>query len=150
MKTYNTKIFFISIVTGCLLFSCEPRIDFDMGQWGDNAFITDVLLFTLQEEEHQLQEYYENEETTTGIRRQFVNTTSAIDNDAAIVSVSVPAATDLTNVGLIIRHTAEKIEPLDGAPAAGYLDDFSSGSYKYRLTSADNTVRDWTININTD
>lgn len=128
-----------------LFYSCEPRIDFDKGQWGDHAFITDVLIFKLEEEEHQLQEYYTDGQTTTGIRRVFLNTSSAIDNENARVVVTVPSTIDITNVGLVIRHEAVKVEPLNGSPLAGYLNDFSNGPYSYRLISADGTVRDWII-----
>ncbi len=134
----------------CLFFlvSCEPRIDFDEGQWGDNAIITAVLVFTVQEGDHQLQEYYENGELTTGIRRIFVGGTSiVIDEDASTAVLSVPAATDLTNVGLVIRHKAKKIEPVSGSPIPGFVDDFSSGSFIYKVISADGTERNWTISI---
>jgi hypothetical protein len=133
-----------------MLFSCEPRIEFDEGQWGDNAVITDILLFTLEEQEHQLEEYYQNGETTTGIRRQFINVATNIDELAATVIVNVSSGTDLTKVGLVIRHMAKTIEPLNGAPKAGFLNDFSNGPYTYRVISADGTERDWTISFNID
>lgn len=144
MKNY-IKIFAGLSITVSILFSCQPRIDFDEGQWGDNAVITDVLLFRLLEQEHQLQEYYENDQTTTGIQRQFLSTSSVIDEGAATVTVSVPGTIDLTNVGLIIRHKAARIEAQSGSPRAGFLDDFSGGPYRYRVISADGTTRDWTI-----
>ena len=149
MENFKKILFLFSIAT-FLFSSCEPRIDFDMGQWGDNAYITDILLFIVNEEEHELQEYYENGELTTGVRRQFLNINTEISDEAASVTVNVPEGTDLSNVGLIIRHTAEKIEPLGGSPLPGYIDDFSGGSFTYRVISADGTVRDWTINIYVD
>lgn len=144
MKNY-IKILAVLSITVSMLFSCQPRIDLDKGQWGDNAVITDVLLFRLLEQEHQLQEYYENDQTTTGIQRQFLPATSVIDEGAATVTVSVPGTIDLTNVGLIIRHKAARIEPQGASPRAGFLDDFSGGPYTYRVVSADGTTRDWTI-----
>ena len=144
MKNYKHIVSGLSLLA-LVLCSCEPRIDLDNGQWGDNAVITDVLLFTLREQEHQLQEYYENDETATGVQRQFLSTTSAIDAGAASVTVTVPANVDLTNVGLVIRHKAVKIEPQGSAPKAGFLEDFSNGPYTYRVVSADGTERDWTI-----
>ena len=140
----------IIIVMSLLAFvfsSCEPRIELDEGQWGDHAIITNVLLFIIEEEEHELQEHYVNGETTTGIRRYFISSNSVIDLESATVVVEVPGDTDLTNVGLVIRHEAVKIEPLDDSPKAGYLDDFSLGPYTYRVISADGTKRDWTISF---
>lgn len=133
----------------CIFFlvSCEPRIEMDMAQWADNAVITDVLLFTLQEEEHKLQEYYEYGETTTGVRRIFVASGSLVDEISASVTVNVPSTVDLNNIGLVIRHKAVYVVPLNGAPIAGYLADFTNGPYTYRLISADGTERDWIINF---
>ena len=99
------------------------------------------------EQEHELQEYYENGETTTGIRRKFYSINTSIDEDAATVKVEVSNETDLSNAGLIIRHEAVKIEPVDGAPTPGFLSDFSGGPYTYRVISADGTERDWTISF---
>jgi hypothetical protein len=144
MKYYKFVLYGL-ILFMVMFYSCEPRIDFEQGQWGDHAYITGVLIFKLEEEEHKLQEYYESGATTTGIRRVFLNTSSDIDNENARVVVTVPSNIDLTNVGLVIRHEAVKVEPLDESPLAGYLNDFSNGPYSYRLTSADGTVRDWII-----
>jgi len=134
----------------CLLFltSCEPRIDFDEGQWGDKAYITSVLLFTVQQGDHQLQEYYENGQLTTGIRRIIVSgTTNVINNDAATVTLTVPTGTDLTKVGIVIRHTAKTIETPANSPVPGNISDFSHGPLTYKVISADGTTRDWTITI---
>jgi len=150
MKYYKQIITVMSLLV--FLFSaCEPRIEFDEGQWGDNAFITDVLVFIVQEEDHQLQEYYENGELTTGIRRQFINTSSEISEESASITVHVPSGTDLSNVGIVIRHTAKRIEPLSGSPVPGYLNNLSGGGpYTYRIVSADGTVRDWTVSFVVD
>ncbi|MFV0592041.1 MAG: DUF5018-related domain-containing protein [Draconibacterium sp.] len=138
------SLFFISV----LIFSCSPRIDLDEGQWGDQAFLTDVKLFIYSEEDHSLEEAENGGDNVTGIQRKFLSTTSVVDNDAAMVNITVPNGTDLTNVGIIFRHTAKIIEPLNGAPVAGYIDDFSNSPYSYRVISADGTERDWTIVIN--
>lgn len=137
--------FFISVFSSMLLNSCEPRISFDEGQWGDHAFIEDVLLFKLEEEEHQLQEYYESGQTTTGIRRQFLNSSTEIDNEAANITINVPPETDMTNIGIVIRHTGVMIRPMNNAPVPGYLDDFSNGPYTYEVVSTDGSTRDYTI-----
>ncbi len=147
MKRYKKLLTGTFALITLLFYSCEPRIEMDMAQWGDHAVITDVQLFYLLEEEHELQEYYEDGETTTGIRRQFYSINPSIDEDAATVNVEVSDETDLTNAGLIIRHEALKIEPVDGAPTPGFLNDFSGGPYTYRVISADGTERDWTISF---
>lgn len=133
-----------------LFFSCAPRIELDEGQWGDNAFLTDVKVFVYNEEEHSLEEAElgDGTELVPGIQRKFLSTSSVVDKDAAVVDVTVPANTDLTQVGIVFRHTAKIIEPLNGAPLAGYIDDFSNGPYTYRVTSADGTVRNWSVYFN--
>lgn len=137
----------IYIITSLLLLSCEPRIDLDVTQFGDHAYITNIQVFTLDEEEHELQEAYETGETTTGIRRNILSTTTTVDSLQATAVTSVPAGTDLTNVGIIFNHRAQRIEPLGSAPVAGFLDDFSSGPYQYRVHSTDGTERDWTVSF---
>jgi hypothetical protein len=147
MKRYKKLLIAAFALIGLMFYSCEPRIEMDMAQWGDHAVITDVQLFYLLEQEHELQEYYENGETTTGIRRKFYSVNSSIDEDAATVNVEVSSETDLTNAGLIIRHEAIKIEPLNEAPTPGFPSDFSDGPYTYLVTSADGTEREWTISF---
>lgn len=136
----------VALVT--IIASCGPRIDLDKSQWGDHAYLNDVQVFTFDEEEQELQEFYENGETTTAIRRNFVHVgKAAIDSTASTALVVVEAGTNLSNVGIIFFHRAEKIEPVGSAPAAGFLDDFSGGPYQYRLFSADGTQRDWTVSF---
>jgi hypothetical protein len=147
MKSIYKSISLLFMVT--LFFSCAPRIELDEGQWGDHAFLTDVRLFIYNEEEHSLEEAElgDGSELVTGVQRVFLSTSSVVDDEAAVVDVTVPANTDLTQVGIIFRHTAKMIEPLNGAPVAGYIDDFSNSPYTYRVTSADGTVRDWIVYI---
>lgn len=140
-------IYISTISCVAFLLSCGPRIDLDKGQFGDHAYLNNVQVFTITEEEHELQEYYTDEVTTTGIRRNILTTATTIDSLAATASIMVPSGTDLTNVGVIFNHRAEKIEPIGSAPTAGFLDDFSAGPYQYRLFSADGTQRDWSISF---
>ena len=130
-----------------ILASCQPRIDFEEGQWGDQAFLEDVKVFIYKQEDHSLEEAENGGDDVTGVQRIFLSTSSDIDKNIATVSVSVPVDTDLANVGIVFRHTAKLIEPLNDAPKAGFLDDFSTGPYVYRVTSADGTTRDWTISF---
>lgn len=130
-----------------ILSSCEPRIDFDITQWGDHAYISNVLVFNINEEEHQLQDYYENGNLTTGIQRKFLKTSCTVDKDIASAEITIPSGTDMTQIGIVIRHEAVRIIPVGNAPKPGYISDFSIGPFVYKVVSADGTERDWTITI---
>jgi len=138
--------YFLSIFILSSLVSCEPRIELDLTQWGDHASINNVQVFTLQVDNQQLQEFYTSGELTPSIRRLVVSTGIAvIDPVALTATVKVPVSVDITRVGIIFYHQAEKIEPLNGSPKAGIIADFSAKSFSYKLTSADGTTHDWTI-----
>lgn len=127
--------------------ACEPRIDLDLGQFGDRAFINRVIVFELEGDEHELQEFAETGVLTPGIRRNVIDLATSIDSIAATAISTVPTDTDLTNVAIGFLHEADRIEPLDGAPRAGFLADFSNSPYRYRLFSADGTIRDWAVTL---
>jgi hypothetical protein len=138
--------YFLSILFAFFLASCEPRIELDLAQWGDQAFLKNVQIFTLQVDNHQLQEYYTSQALTPAVRRLVASTGNAvIDPTTFTATVKVPVAVDLTRVGIIFYHVAEKIEPLNGAPKAGIIADFSAKNFTYKLTSADGTNHDWKI-----
>lgn len=146
MKKINLIIMvFVAVGT---LFSCEPRIDFDEGQWGDTAFITNVNIFTLQVTDQQLQEYYLSGALTPAVRRLFVSTGNAvIDNDNFTATVRVPVTVDLTRTGFVIYHQSMRVEPVGNTPTAGIIADLSAREFVYKLVSADGTTHDWTIRI---
>jgi hypothetical protein len=147
MKKYN--LYLIIMVFAGILFSCQPRIDFDEGQWGDTAFITNVNIFTLQVDEHQLQEYYESGVLTPARRRLIISTGNAtIDNENFIATITVPAGRDITRAGIVIFHQCMYIEPVANTPVAGIIADLSTKEFVYKLFSADGTTRNWTIKIN--
>ncbi len=144
----NNNLILIILVLVGTLFSCEPRIDFDRGQWGDTAFITNVNIFNLQMAEHELQEFYENGELTPARRRIFINIGNAeIDEANFTATVTVPASADLTRAGIVIYHQSMRVVPVGNTPTAGTLTDLSSGDFVYTLVSADGTTHDWTIKI---
>ncbi len=146
MKKNNIYIATVMFIIGSM--SCEPRIELDQGQWGDHAIITNVQIFTLQADEHELQEFYTSGVLTPARRRSFVSIGNAsIDVDAFIATVAIPASIDLSRVGIIFYHEAMRIEPLDGAPVAGIITDLSSRNFIYRLYSADGTTHDWEVEI---
>lgn len=141
-------IYLLIIAFAGLLFSCDPRIDFDEGQWGDTAFITNVNIFTLQADEHELQEYYENGTLTPAHRRLFVSSGNAVIDDVNFTAtVTVPASQDITRAGIVIYHQSVRVEPVGSSPIAGILADLSSKEFVYKLVSADGTTHDWTIKI---
>ncbi len=138
----------IAIFFGSLITSCNPRIEMDLAQWGDHAFIDNVQIFNIQMQDQQLQEYYTGGVITPASKRIYVSVGNAtIDLVNFKVTVKVPSTVDLTKVGIEFFHKAVKIEPLNNAPIAGILNDFSAKQFVYRLESADGTTHDWTIII---
>lgn len=143
----NILLLFI-LVGVALLSSCEPRIDFDEGQWGDTAFITNVNIFTLQAADHELQEFYESGVLTPARRRLFISSGNAvIENENFTATVKVPATANLTRAGIVIYHQSMRVEPVGNSPVAGIITDLSAKEFVYKLVSADGTTRDWTIRI---
>lgn len=139
-KYFLSSLFFFSVV------SCQPRIELDLTQWGDHAFINNVQVFTLQVDNQQLQEYYTSGTLTPSIRRVVASTGNAvIDPIAFTATVKVPPTVDITRVGLVFYHLAKKIEPNNGSPVAGIIADLSARNFSYKLTSADGTTHNWTI-----
>ena len=81
------------------------------------------------------------------------------DDNLITCKLTVPAAggsfTDAVrqNVSLsnLIAYmdlsTAARITPLNGAPKLGNPGDFSAKEFKYQVTAADGTKREWTIKI---
>lgn len=143
----NILILYILVIAG-VLSACEPRIDFDEGQWGDTAFITNVNIFTLQADEHELQEFYENGELTPARRRLIISTGNAvIEDENFTATVTVPATADLSRAGIIINHQSMRVEPVGLSPVAGIITDLSDREFIYKLVSADGTTHDWVIRI---
>ncbi len=132
-----------------VLSACEPRIEMDMSQWGDNAFINNVQVFKLETKDGvKLEEYYVDETTVTGTRRVVISEgNAAIDKENYTVTVTLGAGESFEHIGLLIYHYGTKVEPLNDAPIAGIINDLSAGSFTYRVHSADGTVHDWLINI---
>lgn len=143
----NSLMLYILVCVG-ILSACEPRIDFDEGQWGDTAFITNVNIFTLQMADHEIQEFYESGELTPARRRVFISTGNAvIEDENFTATIRVPASADLTRAGIVIYHQSMRVEPVGNSPTAGILTDLSSREFVYKLVSADGTTRDWLIKI---
>lgn len=137
------------ILSQVILMSCEPRIEMDMAAWGDQAFIENVQLFKLDiKDDVKLQEWYENETLVTGVRQITISAGIAvIDTESFTATVKLMAGESLNMVGIKFWHKATLIEPLNGSPKAGTVNDFSARTFTYRLYSADGTEHDWTVNI---
>ncbi|WP_200974801.1 hypothetical protein [Echinicola sp. 20G] len=145
------KKYILILLTGLsgIFCSCDPRIDMDLAQWGDQAFIQNVQIFEYEvKDDFHLSEYYNNDQETTGIRRVILSGTNVeIDNDNFVVTITVPSLEDLTEAGFLITHRSQLVEPLNGSPKGGVISDLSFGSFMYRLHSADGSLHDWTINL---
>ncbi|WP_276481464.1 DUF5018-related domain-containing protein [Paraflavitalea pollutisoli] len=142
------KLNIVAILLGILCLSTiscmKPRVKFDDSVWGDNATITAAVLFRYTEVTNNLG----YGEPVTGYQNVAVATKSnTIDKTGFTVNIVAVKGTDLSKIGIRFSHYAKLITPLDGAPAAGIIADFTKGKFVYQLTSADGTVRDWTVNI---
>ena len=132
-----------------ILSSCEPRIELDIEQWGDRAFLTNVQIFKLDiDEDAKLVEWYNNQDPMTGVRRIIISDGNAtIDNDNFTATVKLQVGESLVGTGFIFYHYGTLIEPLGGAPRAGIPNDLSARNFTYRVHSADGSQHDWTIII---
>lgn len=126
--------------TSCL----KPRVELDQGAWGDNAFITNAVLFEYVEVTNDLG--YGT--PVTGYQTKNIGTTSnVVDRDNATITIIAQKGTNLNKIGIRFSHYGTKIEPLDGAPTAGVISDFSKGYFRYKVYSADGTTREWKLMI---
>lgn len=148
MKNIKIQFAFIFLLL-VSFYSCQPRIEMDMAQWGDTAFINNVQLFKLETKDGvKLEEYYVDETTVTGTRKIVVSSgTAVIDEVNYTATVTLKSGESMNYIGLMIYHYGTKVEPLNGAPVAGIVNDLSAGSFTYRVYSADGTTHDWLINI---
>ncbi|MCY4778104.1 hypothetical protein ORI89_00465 [Sphingobacterium sp. UT-1RO-CII-1] len=137
------KAFLLLLILG--LSSClKQRVELDETQWGDNAHITSVVLFKYVEVTNQLG----YDKPVTGYQNVAVPTpTNIVDKEKFTVTLQAEKGADLKNIGIRFSHFAKLIEPINGAPIAGVISDFSNGPFQYRLTSADGTIRDWTVHV---
>ena len=131
------------------LVSCEPRIDMDMSQWGDHAYIDNVEIVKLDIDDNaKLAEYYQNETpiAMTGVRQIVISQgKSEIDSLDFVATVKLKAGEELKYAALKIYHKGTHVKPLNNTPKAGIVTDLSKGELKYRVLSADGSKHDWTI-----
>ena len=55
MRNIKNKLLFLIAVV--VFSSCDPRVDLDYGQWGDNSELINVLLYVYDFQDHELQEF---------------------------------------------------------------------------------------------
>lgn len=141
----NIRIQFIALLMIISLGACtKARIEPDFSIYGDKAFITGVTTFDYIPVTHDLN----YNEAVTGYQVRALNNTPTIDKVNFKINVLITtAAADLSKMGIRLSNDATKIEPLNGAPLAGIIADFSKGPYVYRVHSADGSVHDWTISF---
>lgn len=147
---YMSRILYF-LIAGVSLISCKPRIEMDLDQWGDHAFIDNVEIIKLDTDDKvKLQEYYEKEVPleTTGVRNYVISQgNAAIDSLRYTAKVKLKPNEVLQYAAFRIYHKGRLVEPLKASPKAGVISDLSSKSFFYRLYSADGSVHDWEIII---
>ena len=146
MKNYSLFIILITLIG---FWSCDPRIEMDMSEWGDHAYMDNVEIVKLEtNDSNQLWEYYNNETLVTGERVITIsNGTALVDSLNATATVQLKSGESLDFAAFKIYHKSVKVEPIDNTPKAGIINDLTAREFHYRLYSADGTKRDWTIYI---
>ena len=138
------------MMLACLLVSCGQRIEMDMSQWGDTAFIDNVQVFTLEvEDDFKMQEYYTDDgRLVEGVRQVVISEGNAqVDLEKFVVYVKLKKGMNLDLAGFLIYHRSMKVEPLNSSHVCGIAKDINGLNYEYRLYSADGTTHDWKIII---
>jgi hypothetical protein len=134
--------FLLLAIIAIIALSCEPRIDFDDGQWGIHADITSgAYFFVWTTEDIQLNDM------VTGTKKTSVTESSTVDLDALKNTVKIKADYDISKMAMYIYHNGSNIEPLNGAPTPGVISDYSAKKYVYRIHSTNGEYKDWTIII---
>lgn len=146
------KIIFKSLLAIVMLVfnACGQRVEMDMSQWGDTAFIDNVQVFTLEtRDDFKMEEYYTPDgQLVEGVRQVVIsNGVADVDKENFRVTVKLKKGKDLSLAGILIYHRSMKVEPINNSPICGIAKDISQMNYEYRLHSADGTTHDWTINI---
>lgn len=144
MKNNKWMFFLLTAMTIAYTACIKPRVELDDTVWGDKAYITSAVLFRYDTVRNQMG----YDQPVTGYQNVAVATTSnVVDRENATLTIVAAKGTNARQIGIRFSHFAQKIEPLDGAPPAGVVSDFSKGKYVYKLISADGTTRNWTVNI---
>ncbi|QQD12968.1 DUF5018-related domain-containing protein [Sphingobacterium sp. UDSM-2020] len=144
MKYIKVCVFSFFLLHFSLVSCLKPRVELDEGTYGDKAFITTAVLFNYIEVTNELG----YGEPVTGYKYNAIPTSSNIVNpENATITIIAVKGTDLSKMAIRFTHYGTKIEPLEGAPVAGVVSDFSKGYFKYQVYSADGTTREWKVLI---
>jgi hypothetical protein len=135
------NIFYFTLLL--TLFSCEPRVKLDEAQWDLEAEISDIFMYTWQQSEVTLSDGTKVVDT----KKVTVSSAYDVDSDNAIITLTVPLNVDRSSVSCYFYYTGESIEPLDESPELVKLLNWSGNSYKYRVNTAGEFFKDWTVNI---
>lgn len=135
----------LSILIGILLAitSCDPRVEMDFSQWEMEAEITDVFIYMLQQDNVDLPD----DTSVDGTKKVTVSESYDVDSGAATVTMTLKEGTDRSKLSIYIYHTGNGIVPLENSPEPGVLADWSSNTYKYRVTTESDLSKDWTFII---
>ena len=149
MKNIKNKLV-VCILALVAFSSCDPRIEIDESQWGNNSELINVLLFVYEFEDHELQEFRETGELTPGVRKVVRSTNLTIDLVNGTATVDLAEGFSLVDdvVVLAVEHNGTNVVPMNNAPIMGLPADLTTGPYTYRINSLDGNFTDWTITIN--
>lgn len=152
MKKY---IYIITLITFPILFSSCLKNGLDEVEYSTECEITTVAFehrWTIESDVEGIYTLYFKDLT--------VNQSIDSENQTVTVELTVPGVDNtftqeerekvsLSSLAcsFIVSHAAS-VTPLDGAPKLGVLGDYSAKSFKYRVTSASGTYKDWTLQIN--
>jgi hypothetical protein len=149
MKYINLKVKLILFIMAVVCSCSKPRIELDLGQWGDHAYLDNVQLFKLNvDDSAHLADWYMYGNSVTGVRQVIISQGAAvIDSSNFTATVKLMAGNSLDKAGLLFYFLGTRIEPLSGSPAAGIITDLKGGAFTYRVYSADGSHHDWNVNI---
>ncbi|MCT4648514.1 MAG: hypothetical protein N4A74_26235 [Carboxylicivirga sp.] len=136
------KIIFLTIAVLGLI-ACEPRIEMDRSQWDLEAEITDVFVYTWQQDEVTLPDGSK----VMGTKKVTVSSAYDVDSENATITITLKDGTERSQLSAYFYHTGKAIEPLDNSPKLGELADWSSDTYKYRVVTEGKLYKDWVVTI---
>ncbi len=149
MKHIKLKFGFIFLIIAVVSSCTKPRIELDLGQWGDHAFLNNVQLFKLNiDDSAHLADWYMYGNSVTGVRQVIISQgNAAIDSLNFTATVRLMPGNSLDKAGFLFYFLGNRIEPLNDSPKAGIVTDLKKGTFTYRVHSADGTNHDWKVNI---
>lgn len=137
-----------AILLAAMFISCNPRIEMDLDQWGDQTLITNIQVFKFEVDDNpDIYETINDIGDISGLRRIIISSQATVDEENSTVSIPLIGDETLNEAGFIFFHQSANIEPLNGAPKGGVISDLSGKSFVYRLHSVNGATKDWTVTI---